>query len=96
MAGVGVVFSTASLTGVIACLEERGIEYTSTESGSVYVLPEHACGILVELVEEMWSAPTERRLNVRVPPPSGDPSLRQRLQIAITPHALKLWNSGGL
>ena len=49
--GVGVVFSTVSLPRAVACLAEGGIEYASTRSGSVYIVPEHACGVLVELVD---------------------------------------------
>ncbi len=48
MSGVGVVFSTKSINDAIACLEKGGIPYASTLTGSVYVLPETACGALVE------------------------------------------------
>ena len=49
--GVGVVFSTPSLTDTIACLEKGGVEYTSARSDAVFVLPGQACGLLVEFTE---------------------------------------------
>lgn len=48
---VGVVFSTTSLNAAITCLEAARIEYRHRGVDSVYVLPQRACGILVEFVE---------------------------------------------
>ncbi len=48
MSGTGVVFSTASIGDAVSCLEEGGLPYGTTERGSVYLLPEAACGTLVE------------------------------------------------
>lgn len=49
--GVGVVFSTPSLADTIVCLEKAAVAYKSARSDSVFVLPEQACGILVEFTE---------------------------------------------
>ena len=48
VAGIGVAFSTSSLAGAIACLEAATVPYAETDTGSIYVLPAEACGVLVE------------------------------------------------
>ncbi len=49
--GVGVVFSTNSIERSIDHLVDAGIDYVSTGRNSVFVLPEHAGGVLVEFTQ---------------------------------------------